>query len=84
MPETSEQPHARVTLQMLYEKQLENQKLLIELATKMGNLDSLPERVTELEIQQAKMQWIEKIAYAALTAGLGAVIAAIFNMMGSR
>ena len=68
---------------MLYEKQLENQKILIELATKMSGLEGLPERVTELEIQQARFAWIEKIAYAALTAGVGAIIAAIFNMMGA-
>lgn len=83
MPEDKDQPHARVTLQMLYEKQLENQKILIELATKMSGLEGLPERVTELEIQQARFAWIEKIAYAALTAGVGAIVAAIFNMMSA-
>jgi hypothetical protein len=83
LSETNEQPHARVTLQMLYEKQLENQKLLIELAAKMSGMEGLPERVTELEIQQAKLQWVEKIAYAALTAGVGAVMAAIIGMLGA-
>lgn len=78
MPEEKEQPHARVTLQMLYDKQLENQKLLIELATKMSGLEGLPERVTELEITQARYAWIEKIAYAALTAGVGAIVALFF------
>lgn len=66
---------------MLYEKQLENQKLLIELATKMGNIESLPERVTNLEIQQARSAWIEKIAYAALTAGLGALAMNILGVL---
>lgn len=78
MPEEKDQPHARVTLQMLYDKQLENQKLLIELATKMSGLEDLPERVTELEITQARYAWIEKIAYAALTAGVGAIVALLF------
>lgn len=63
---------------MLYDKQLENQKLLIELATKMSGLEGLPERVTELEITQARYAWIEKIAYAALTAGVGAIVALLF------
>lgn len=75
------EPHARITLQMLYDKQLENQKLLIELATKMSNFEGLPKRVTELEIQQARTAWIEKVAYAALTAGIGAIVVAFFNMM---
>lgn len=82
MSDTSNIPHARVTLQMLYEKQLENQKLLIELAAKMSGLQDLPERVTALEIQQAKSAWIEKIAYAGLTAGVGAIIAGLVNLMG--
>lgn len=82
MPEDKDQPHARVTLQMLYDKQLENQKLLIELATKMSGLEGLPERVTELEITQARYSWIEKIAYAALTAGVGAIVALFFAGIG--
>jgi hypothetical protein len=75
------EPHARVTLQMLYEKQLENQKLLIELATKMNNYENLPARVTELEIQQARTAWIERVAYFALTAGMGAVVMNLIGML---
>lgn len=79
MPEDT-QPHARVTLQMLYEKQLENEKLLIELSGRLAAMEHLPKRVNELEIAQARSAWIEKIAYAALTAGVGAVIATIIGM----
>ena len=75
------EPHARVTLQMLYDKQLENQKLLIELATKMSGLEGLPQRVTELEIQQARTAWVEKVAYFALTAGIGAVLMNLIGML---
>lgn len=83
MADTNEQPYARVTLQMLYDKQLENQKLLLELASQMSSLKNLPDRVNELEIQQAKTAWIEKVAYAALFAGVTAVVANIINMTGS-
>jgi hypothetical protein len=82
MSEEKDQPHARITLQMLYEKQLESQNILIELATKMISMESLPNRVTELEIQQAKFQWIEKVAYVGLTAGVAAGIATIISLMG--
>ena len=75
------EPHARITLQMLYDKQLENQKLLIELATKMNGLEGLPQRVTELEIQQARSAWIEKVAYAGLTAAVGAVTITLIGMV---
>lgn len=75
------QPHARVTLQMLYEKQLENEKLLIELSGRLAAMDNLPRRVNHLEIAQAKSAWIEKIAYAALVAGVGAAVGLIMGQM---
>jgi len=82
MSDTGEQPHARVTLQMLYEKQIESQNLLIELTTKMSSLEGIVERVNQLEVRQAKFEWIEKVAYASLTAGIGAIVFAIMNMGG--
>ena len=73
------EPHARVTMQMLYSKQLENERLLIELNARLSNLDGIAEKVAELEIQQAKTAWVEKIAWAALA---GAVIAIINQFAG--
>ena len=74
------EPHARVTLQMLSSKQLENERLLIELTAKLGYLDTVPERVAQLEIQQAKNAWIEKIAWAAL---VGAVLGIVNQLTGT-
>ena len=74
------EPHARITLQMLYSKQLENERLLIELTAKLGYLDTVPERVAQLEIQQAKNAWIEKIAWAAL---VGAVLGIVNQLTGT-
>ena len=74
------EPHARVTLQMLYGKQLENERLLIQLTAKLGYLDTVPERVALLEIQQAKNAWIEKIAWAAL---VGAVLGIVNQLTGT-
>lgn len=68
------EPHARVTMQMLYSKQLENERLLIELNAKLSNLDNIPERVANLELQQAKNAWIERIAWAALVGAIAAII----------
>lgn len=82
MPEDT-QPTARVTMNMLYEKQLENERLLIQLSGRLTAIEQLPERVRNMEIQQAKVQWIEKIAYAGLTAGIGAAVAALIQMMGN-
>lgn len=72
-------PAARVTLQMLYEKQLENEKLLIQLNERFAGLEDVPNRITKLEIAHAKMQWIEKIVYIALASGVGGLVTALFN-----
>ena len=74
------EPHARVTLQMLYAKQLENERQQIELTAKLGYLDTVPDRVAQLEIQQAKNAWIEKIAWAAL---VGSVLGIVNQLTGT-
>jgi len=76
-----ENPTGRITNHMLYAKQLENEKLLIELAERLAHMEQIPARVRELELQQAKAQWIEKVAYVALTAGVGSIIAALMQVM---
>ena len=78
---TDTQPTARVTLQMLYEKQLENERLLIELSGRLAMMEDLPNRVRELEVQEAKTAWIEKVAYAGLTAGVGALVAGMISFL---
>lgn len=66
-------------MQMLYSKQLENERLLIELNARLSNLDNLPDRVTALELSQARSAWMEKIAWAAL---VGAVVAIVNQFAG--
>jgi negative regulator of sigma E activity len=76
-----EEPTGRVTINMLYAKQLENEKLLIELSERLSSMEQIPSRVRELELAQAKTAWIEKVAYVALTAGVGAIVAAVMQVM---
>jgi len=76
-----EEPTGRVTINMLYAKQLENEKLLIELSERLASMEQIPLRVRELELQQAKTAWIEKVAYAGLTAGIGALIAGLITIL---
>lgn len=83
MVDTNEQPHARVTLQMLYDKQLENEKLLIQLSFRLTAIEALPQRVREMELRQARSAWIEKVAYAALLAGVTALVGGLMSIMGS-
>jgi len=76
-----EEPTGRVTINMLYAKQLENEKLLIELSERLSSMEQIPSRVRELELAQAKNAWIEKVAYTALTAGVGAIIGGLATIL---
>ncbi len=81
MSDPNSQPIARVTLQMLYEKQLENERLLIKLNEKLANMEDLPMRVNRIEIAQARAQWLEKIVYFALASGITGFVTSVFNML---
>jgi len=76
-----DEPTGRVTINMLYAKQLENEKLLIELSERLSSMEQIPSRVRELELAQAKTAWIEKVAYAALVAGVGALIGGLISLV---
>jgi len=66
---------------MLYAKQLENEKLLIELSERLSSMEHMPSRVRELELAQAKAAWIEKVAYAGLLAGVSAVVGGLISVL---
>lgn len=73
--------HVKVTINDLYKEQQETNKLLIQLASELKGLSDLPDRVRSIELAQARVSWIEKIAYSALTAGVVALITAVFSNM---
>ena len=77
----SDEQTGRITNHMLYAKQLENEKLLIELSQRLANMEHMPARVRELELAQAKQAWIEKVAYVGLTAGIGALVAGLISIL---
>lgn len=76
-----EETTGRVTINMLYAKQLENEKLLIEMSERLSHMEQIPSRVRELELSQAKTAWIEKVAYAGLLAGTGALIGGLISLV---
>lgn len=66
---------------MLYQKQLDNERLLIQLSAKLESMDNIPKRVHDLEIKNARNAWIEKVAYAGLLAGVSSIVAAIMQVV---
>lgn len=78
-PETA--PHVKVTLQTLYDKQLENQRLLVETLAKLEAMNDLPERVRQLELKQARTEWIERVAYTALLAAVSGLVGIVIGLV---
>jgi hypothetical protein len=71
----------RITQNAIYQKQLEHGEILIQVLQKLDHLDEVPNRLREVELTLARLAWIEKIAYTALTAGVMALIGAITNLL---
>jgi hypothetical protein len=76
-----EQPHVRITLQTIYDKQLDNERLLVRTLERLDNLADVPDRLREVEQRQAEAAWVPKVVMAALGAGLSGFITAIFSIV---
>jgi hypothetical protein len=73
--------HVKVTINDLYKEQQETNKLLIQLASELKGLSDIPDRVRGVELQVAKMQWIDTIAKTALAGAVVSFIATIFALI---
>ena len=79
MPE--ETNGVRITQRDIYEKLIELQAVQIELVADIKALKDLPTRVNQLEQKLARFEWIEKLAFSALGAGLSGFIAALWALI---
>jgi hypothetical protein len=73
--------HVKVTINDLYKEQQETNKLLIKLAGELKGLSDLPDRVRSLELELARMEWIDRIAKTALGGAVVSFIAAMFTIV---
>jgi hypothetical protein len=73
--------HVKVTINDLYKEQQETNKLLIQLASELKGLSDIPDRVRAVELQVAKMQWIDTIAKTALGGAIVSVVATAFALV---
>jgi hypothetical protein len=79
---SEETQSVRITQHMIYQKQLEMNDTQIQMLQKLENLESVPDRIREVELELARLAWIEKIAYTALSAGVVAIIGLLINTIG--
>jgi hypothetical protein len=73
--------HVKVTINDLYKEQQETNKLLIQLASELKGLSDIPDRVRSVELEIAKMQWIDIIAKTALGGAVVSFIATLFALI---
>ena len=73
--------HVKVTINDLYKEQQETNKLLIKLASELKGLSDIPDRVRNVELEIAKLQWIDIIARTALGGAIVSFIATIFSLL---
>ena len=73
--------HVKVTINDLYKEQQETNKLLIQLASELKGLSDIPDRVRAVELQVARMQWIDTIAKTALGGAIVSFVATLFALV---
>lgn len=76
----SDDGHVKITNLMMYQKLVEISDGQIKIWEKIDGMADLPDRVRAIEIEQAKIGWISKVAYSALTTGVASGIAWLFTL----
>jgi hypothetical protein len=79
---SEETTSVRITQTMIYQKQLEMNDTQIKMLEKLDSFEGIPDRIREVELELARLAWIEKIAYTGLSAALVAIIGLLINTIG--
>jgi hypothetical protein len=79
---SEETQSVRITQHMIYQKQLEMNDTQLKMLVKLDNLDDVPDRIRDVELSLARLAWIERVAYAGLTAATVAIIGLLINTIG--
>jgi hypothetical protein len=75
------QPHVKVTLQTIYDKQLDNERLLVRTLERLDGLADVPDRLRVVEQKQAEGAWVPKVVMASLVAGITGLLTAVFTVV---
>jgi hypothetical protein len=78
---SEETTNVRITQAMIYAKQLEMHEVQVRMLSKLDQLEDVPERIRQVELTLARLAWIEKIAYTALSAGIVSLIGAVIGLL---
>jgi len=75
------EPHVRITLQTIYDKQLDNEMLLVRTLERLDGLANVPDRLRKVENIQAESAWVPKMLLAALSSGMAGLGIALFGLV---
>ena len=75
------EPHVRITLQTIYDKQLDNEMLLVRTLERLDGLANVPDRLRRVENTQAEAAWVPKMLLAALSSGIAGMGIALFGLV---
>lgn len=75
------QPVVKVTLQTIYDKQLDNERLLVRTLERLDGLADVPDRLRAVENKQAESAWVPRLVMAALTSGIAGLGVALFGLV---
>jgi hypothetical protein len=78
---SDESQQVRITNTLMYQKLMDINENQIAMMAELKHLAPLPDRVREVESRLDRMQWIERISYSALGAGIVAIVASIFGLI---
>lgn len=75
------EPHVRITLQTIYDKQLDNERLLVRTLERLDGLADVPDRLRAVENKQAEAAWVPKVLMGSLVAAVSGLITAIYGLV---
>lgn len=75
------QASVRITNAQVYEKLMEINAIQIEMVAELRGLKDIPSRVNAVEVKMARIEWIEKLAFTALGAGIVGFFAALWSVI---
>ena len=76
-----EQTGIRITQRDIYEKLIEINAVQIEMVADIKALKDLPARMNKVEQSIARFEWIEKLAFVGIGAGLSGFVAALWALL---
>lgn len=79
---SEETTNVRITQAMIYGKQLEMHEVQVRMLSKLDNLEDVPDRIRQVELTLARLAWVERIAYSALTGSMVAIIGLLISTLG--